>query len=99
LKSEHLDFVIATRNAPGGGMGEFSKRRVFLSNLGLRFSRWISHTDISDPMSGFFVVTRDYLEKVVRSASGIGFKILLDLIASAKRPPRIGEVPYTFRER
>lgn len=99
LKSDGLDVVVATRNAPGGGMGEFSGHRVFLSNLGLRLSRWISHSDISDPMSGFFIVTRDYLEEVVRSTSGIGFKILLDLIASGKRPLRIAEVPYTFRER
>lgn len=99
LKSERLDVVVATRNALGGGMGEFPRHRVFLSNLGLRLSRWISHSHISDPMSGFFVVTRDYLEEVVRSASGIGFKILLDLIASAERPVRVAEVPYTFRER
>src|SRR5579863_7168071 len=99
IQSERLDVVIATRNALGGAMGEFSRHRVLLSNLGLRLSRWITHTDISDPMSGFFIVTRDCLELVVRSTSGIGFKILLDLIASAKRPLRVAEVPYTFRER
>jgi dolichol-phosphate mannosyltransferase len=99
LISDRLDLVVATRNALGGGMGEFSWHRVILSNLGHRLSRWISHTDLSDPMSGFFVLTRDYLEEVVRSTSGIGFKILLDLVASSKRPLRVGEVPYTFRER
>jgi dolichol-phosphate mannosyltransferase len=50
-------------------------------------------------MSGFFVLTRDYLEEVIGSTSGIGFKILLDLVASAQRLVRVGEVPYTFRER
>jgi dolichol-phosphate mannosyltransferase len=99
LKSDRLDVVVATRNAAGGGMGGFARHRVFLSNFGYRLSRWISRTEISDPMSGFFVLTRDYLEEVVRSASGIGFKILLDLVASARRPLRVGEVPYTFRER
>jgi dolichol-phosphate mannosyltransferase len=99
LISDRLDLVVATRNALGGGMGEFSWHRVILSNLGRRLSRWISHTGLSDPMSGFFVLTRDYLEEVVRSTSGIGFKILLDLVASSKRPLRVGEVPYTFRER
>jgi dolichol-phosphate mannosyltransferase len=99
LISDRLDLVVATRNALGGGMGEFSWHRVILSNLGHRLSRWISHTGLSDPMSGFFVLTRDYLEEVVRSTSGIGFKILLDLVASSKRPLRVGEVPYTFRER
>jgi len=99
LKSESLDVVIATRHAEGGGMGEFARHRVMLSNLGDRLSRFISHASLSDPMSGFFIVRRSYLEEVVRSASGIGFKILLDLVASSGRPVRIGEVPYTFRQR
>jgi len=50
-------------------------------------------------MSGFFVVQRGFVDEVVHSASGVGFKILLDLVASADRPVRVGEVPYTFRER
>jgi dolichol-phosphate mannosyltransferase len=99
LKAESLDIVVATRHAEGGGMGEFARRRVLLSNLGDRLSRFISHARLSDPMSGFFVVRRSYLEEVVRSASGIGFKILLDLVASSTRPVRIGEVAYTFRQR
>jgi dolichol-phosphate mannosyltransferase len=99
LQAESLDLVVATRNAEGGGMGEFARHRVMLSNFGHRLSRSISHADLSDPMSGFFVLRRSYLEEVVRSASGIGFKILLDLVASSTRPVKIGEVPYTFRQR
>lgn len=99
VKGEPLDVVVATRHAEGGGMGEFARHRVLLSNLGDRLSRFISHARISDPMSGYFIVTREYLDEVVRSASGIGFKILLDLVASAKRPVRTGEVPYTFGKR
>lgn len=99
LKAESLDLVVATRNAEGGSMGEFARHRVMLSNLGHRLSRSISHADLSDPMSGFFMVERKFLEEVVRSASGIGFKILLDLVASSTRPVRIGELPYTFRQR
>jgi len=99
IRGNHLDLVVATRNAPGGGMGEFAQRRVFLSNLGVTFSRWISGTQITDPMSGFFVVSRDFMQEVARSVSAIGFKILLDLITSARRPIRIAEVPYKFRNR
>jgi dolichol-phosphate mannosyltransferase len=99
LKSDRLDVVVATRNASGGGMGNFAWHRVLLSNLGRRLSKLILRTHLNDPMSGFFVVTRGYLEEVVRSTSGIGFKILLDLVASARRPLRVGEIPYTFRER
>ncbi len=99
LRSEGLDLVVGTRNAPGGSMGSFARRRVLLSNLGLSLSRLICRAKLSDPMSGFFVLTREYLDEVVRSASGIGFKILLDLVASAGRPVRLGEVAYTFRNR
>jgi dolichol-phosphate mannosyltransferase len=35
----------------------------------------------------------------VRSLSGRGFKILLDLVASSPEPVRFAEVPYTFRNR
>jgi dolichol-phosphate mannosyltransferase len=99
LRERRLDIVVATRNVEGGSMGAFARERVFLSSLGNRLSRSITRVRLSDPMSGFFLVDRAFLGEVVRSASGVGFKILLDLVASARRPLRIGEVPYTFRER
>jgi len=39
--------------------------------------------DVADPMSGFFLIKRDVFWAAVRSLSGRGFKILLDLLASA----------------
>jgi dolichol-phosphate mannosyltransferase len=50
-------------------------------------------------MSGVFVVDRRFLESVVPRLSGVGFKILLDLVASARGPVRFAEIPYTFRSR
>ena len=50
-------------------------------------------------MSGFFVVRRRFLDEVVHSLSAVGFKILLDLVAAARRPVRVGELPYRFRSR
>lgn len=99
LKADRLDVVVATRNATGGSMGQFAWHRVLLSNLGHRVSQSLLRMRISDPMSGFFILTRDYLDEVIRSTSGMGFKILVDLVASARRPLRVGEIPYTFRER
>ncbi len=99
LKQERLDLVVGTRNAEGGGMGNFSPGRIWLSNFGKKLSRTVSHCDLSDPMSGFFLVDRCFLEEVVHSVSGTGFKILLDLVASSKRPVRLGEIPYRFAAR
>jgi dolichol-phosphate mannosyltransferase len=80
-------------------MGDFSSGRVALSNLGLKVSRLVSKHDLSDPMSGFFVITREFLDRVVRRTTGVGFKILLDLVASSPTPVRFAEVPFTFRTR
>src|ERR1019366_4599571 len=99
LKEERLEVVIGTRNKAGGSMGSFSAARVALSNIGRRISALVSHVEVSDPMSGYFVVTRCYLEEVVRSLSSVGFKVLLDLLASSRRAARIAEVGYTFRNR
>ena len=99
LKQGNLDIVVATRNAEGGSMGSFPTSRVWLSAFGRRLSKTVSHCDLSDPMSGFFLVDRRFLEEVIHSVSGVGFKILLDLVASSKRPVRLGEIPYQFAAR
>jgi dolichol-phosphate mannosyltransferase len=50
-------------------------------------------------MSGFFLVRREFFMEVAYRVSGMGFKILVDLLASSRRPPKICELPYTFRNR
>src|SRR3954447_21232692 len=95
LKQEGLDLVIASRKVEGGSLGEFAAHRRKLSDLGTRLSRMICRADVSDPMSGYFILTRAYFQEVAHSLSSTGFKILLDLIASAKRPIRFAEVGYT----
>jgi dolichol-phosphate mannosyltransferase len=99
LRSGQLDLVVATRHIEGGSMGTMSPWRVAVSRFGKRLSTLICRAELSDPMSGYFVLTRSYLNEVARSLSGIGFKILLDLVVSSRRPVRIGEVPYKFRTR
>jgi dolichol-phosphate mannosyltransferase len=99
LREDSLDLVVGTRNAEGGSMGEFGRRRVLLSKMGQKVSNAVCRCDVTDPMSGFFVCNRSFFLEVVRDLNGGGFKILVDMISSAKRPVRIGEVGYTFRAR
>ena len=99
LKAERLDLVVGTRFAPRGSVGELSRGRLLISRLGRLLSRAVTRADLSDPMSGYFVVSRDFLDETVRRLSGHGFKILLDLFASAPRRVRFAEVPYRFRRR
>jgi len=99
IKAGDIDIVVGSRNVEGGSMGAFSKRRVRLSMLGRRFSQTFCKCPIQDPMSGFFLLRRTFLMGVVHRVSGVGFKILVDLLASADPPARIKEIPYTFRQR
>jgi len=99
LKSDNLDLVIGSRNVEGGSMGRFAASRVRLSNLGRLISRRVISCELQDPMSGFFVADRRFINIAMPRISAIGFKILLDLIASSPRLVRLAEVPYEFQSR
>ena len=99
LRNTDTELVVGTRNAAGGDMGNFAAHRVAISRLGQKLSALVSRTNLSDPMSGFFMIRRTVLDEVVYDLSMTGFKILLDIISSAHRPLRVAEVGYTFRNR
>jgi dolichol-phosphate mannosyltransferase len=99
LQSRNLDVVVASRRITGGSMGEFAQKRVRLSDLGSRVSKLVCHCEVTDPMSGFFIVDSHFFRASVPRLTGTGFKLLVDILASSPVPPRIGEVPYRFRNR
>jgi len=99
MREENLDLVVGSRNIAGGSMGEFTKSRVKLSQLGRRLSLMGAEHELSDPMSGFFMVRVATFEQFAHRLSGIGFKTLLDIVLSAGPGLRVGEVPYRFRLR
>ncbi len=99
LQHQSLDVVVGTRLGEGGSMGAFATRRVLLSRLGKAVSSSVCRCDVTDPMSGFFMLRRSFLLDVVHDLQGGGFKILVDLLASAHRQVHLGEVGYTFRAR
>jgi len=99
LKRDKLDVVVGSRYTGGGGIGEWNKSRAAMSKFATQLSRIVVPAELTDPMSGFFVMTRAAFDQSVRHLSGQGFKILLDLFASSPTPYRFKEVPYTFRDR
>jgi dolichol-phosphate mannosyltransferase len=99
LRSQHLDVVVGSRYIDGGGIGGWDTKRAAYSRFATRISRYFTQTELTDPMSGFFMIKREALLQRVRRLSGIGFKILLDLFASSSTPMRFIELPYTFKER
>ena len=99
LKAERLDIVIASRHVGQGSVGDWERSRVMISDVASRLGRLVVKARLTDPMSGFFMIRRDSFAVTMRSLSGQGFKILLDLFASAPRPLAFAEVPFTFRQR
>ncbi|MGN7611817.1 polyprenol monophosphomannose synthase [Magnetococcales bacterium HHB-1] len=94
------DVVIGTRYGKGGSVGKWSQSRLKLSRLFTRLSRLILKADLSDPMSGFFLIRSQVMrQRVQQGVSGVGFKVLLDLFTASDEPLRFEEIPYTFRNR
>lgn len=96
---EGAEVVVATRYADGGGTGDWARSRRRMSRLATRLADTVLRNPTTDPMSGFFLLRREVIDETVRDLSGLGFKLLLDVLATARRPLRIAEVPYTFRPR
>ncbi len=93
------ELVIGTRYADGGSTGNWNVSRKAMSQLATRMSQVILRQPVSDPMSGFFMLKREVLDSTVHNLSALGFKILLDILATPRQPLRIAEVPYCFRNR
>jgi dolichol-phosphate mannosyltransferase len=99
VSSGDTDIAIGTRYANGGSVGDWDTSRQRISQFATQLGQWALKTTVSDPMSGYFVLSRSTLMAAMPKMSGVGFKILLDLISSSPKPLRIAEVPYTFRVR
>jgi dolichol-phosphate mannosyltransferase len=99
LMTEPVDVVVGGRYVEHGSIGSWDRCRAWLSNFATRLGRRLLRITIADPMSGFFMVRREAFQGSARRLSNIGFKILLDILASSPRPLRVKEIPFHFRER
>jgi len=81
------------RNSPRDMVSRFSTMLV----------RVLLRVKVSDPMTGFFAVRRTVFDKIANRLSGVGYKILLEIIyysrASGVNARKIGEVPFVFAKR
>jgi dolichol-phosphate mannosyltransferase len=99
LTNDSADLVIGSRYIPGGSADAFASSRASFSKVANKIAQMLLGVSVSDPMSGFFMMRRDRFEQVAGELSSIGFKILLDVMVTARGHLRVVEVPYEFRER
>jgi dolichol-phosphate mannosyltransferase len=99
VRCGELDLAIGSRYTEGGSTGEWDPHRKRISRFASALARGLAPQELRDPMSGYFVIKSGTVREAARSLSGYGYKILLDLFASAGRPLRFVEVPYAFGQR
>jgi len=99
LRRYQIELVIGSRYTAGGSTGDWNASRLAISRFATRVGSIVVPLNLTDPMSGFFMLRRTLLDEVVHNLSELGFKILLDIVASARRPVAFREVPFVFRPR
>lgn len=98
VRDDTVDVCVGSRSTEGGGYGDWSASRRFVSWVATLIARVLLRVPVSDPMSGFFVVSRRAYEDAAPRINPRGFKILLEFIGR-DRGLRVGEVGYEFRTR
>lgn len=98
LKGE-ADVAVGTRYSDGGSTEGWDKDRLRISRAATWAARRLLRTDCSDPMSGLFAMRREALLAAYPRLSSVGYKILLDVLASSPTALRVAEVPYRFGTR
>ncbi len=93
LESGSCEFVLGSRHVKGGKIENWPLKRKIISMGAKILSRPL--TNVKDPMSGFFFLRRDVLERGRLNPKG--FKIALEIVVKCK--PRVVEVPITFTDR
>jgi dolichol-phosphate mannosyltransferase len=93
------ELVVGSRYVEGGNADSFNRARAGASAFATEIAKRVLGVRIADPMSGFFMVRRDRFEQLAPKLSTQGFKILLDIVASAHGELKTIEVPYSFGSR
>lgn len=99
IKDKQLDLVIGSRFLINDKNDGFSERRNKISNIGTYLARKIIDFDIKDPLSGYFMLKNELINEVSNSLTGIGYKILLDILTCCKDDLKYKELQFTFRKR
>jgi dolichol-phosphate mannosyltransferase len=100
IESGDYDMSYASRFAEGASTEAWGRPdRVKASTFANRLANKVTGVELSDPMSGYFMLRAEILRADAHRLSGVGFKILLDILATVEAPLRIKEFPMHFAAR
>ena len=98
IEETRSDIVIGTRFRDGGSVKGWSKKRILISKTAALMAKPLLSQKISDPMSGFFAITKKYFNKSKKRINPLGYKILLEFLF-AQPKAKITEVGFKFKLR
>jgi len=99
IRGGDADVVVGTRAAAGGSYGDWGAGRRIVSWVATLIARLLLRVPTTDPMSGFFALSRATFNEMAPRINPQGFKILLEFIGRRRYPVRVDEVGFTFRNR
>jgi dolichol-phosphate mannosyltransferase len=100
LRDGETDLVVGSRYLDAAGLEHgLSPGRKAASQLATALGKTALKVELSDPVSGFFMIRREAIDRVADQLEPSGFKILFDIVASQPEPLRVQELPYAFAAR
>ncbi len=100
IRTGECDLAVASRFAPGASTEAWNRPdRERASAFANALARKVTGVELSDPMSGYFMLRAETLRQDAHRLSGIGFKILLDILATVEAPLKVKEFPLVFAAR
>ncbi|MBW8753010.1 MAG: glycosyltransferase family 2 protein [Sphingomonadales bacterium] len=94
------DVAVASRFAEGASTDAWGRPdRVRASGIANAIARKLTGIELTDPMSGYFMLRAETLRADAHRLSGVGFKILLDILATVDTTLRVKEFPLHFAAR
>jgi len=93
LRANHFDLVVGSRYLNDANAESFTECRRAISRVSGTIARRLLKVNLTDPMSGFFMMRQDRLQDLAHALSSQGFEIHLDIVATARGSLRILELP------
>lgn len=97
-KNDSLDLVIGSRFLTKEYATALSNNRSILSKIGIALTKPFISKNITDPLTGFFLIKRQILQKLQKHIYKDGFKILFDILMLDKTLKH-KEIQINFRDR
>lgn len=100
VNSGEYELAYASRFCDGASTEAWGRPdRVRVSGVANKLARKLTGVELSDPMSGYFMLRTEILRADAHRLSGVGFKILLDILATVDTALRVKEFPMNFAAR